>query len=163
MARRVRKFEETGMLIRTVAPRRVVRHPFARGASAQSILDEIRRGFGNVPAAETAGFVPRVDVSETEESLLLEAELPGVEKGDFDVVVDDDVITIAGEKKVARPAEVREAARVERPCGEFSRSFRLPFDVDPDSVKGVYRNGVLTVTVPKPAALRPRTIPIAAG
>ena len=93
--------------------------------------------------------------------MLFVAELPGVEKADFEVVVDEDVLTIKGEKKLPTPVEVGANARCERSGGEFSRSFRVPFDVDPDSVKGVCRNGVLTVPVPKPAAEPPRTIPIA--
>jgi HSP20 family protein len=148
------------MLIHTVTPRSARRRPVSSVSHTPAILDEILRGLRSAPAAGVAGFVPRVDVSETEESLLFVAELPGVERGDFEVIVVDDVVTIKGEKKVARAAEAREDARLERSSGEFSRSFRVPFDVDADSVTGTYRHGVLTVTVPKPAADQARTIAI---
>lgn len=149
------------MLIHTVAPRRAFRRPHSRVVHAPSIFDEIWRGLRTAPAEDAAGFVPLVDVSETEESRLFVAELPGVEKGDFEVVVEDDVLTIKGRKKLSRPTEIATNAHLERVGGEFSRSFRLPFEVDPDSVQGAYRDGVLTVTVPKPAPEPVRTIPIA--
>jgi len=149
------------MLIHTVAPRKAIRHPHLRALHTPLIFDENWRGLRTAPTAGTAGFVPRVDVSQTDESLLFVAELPGVEKGDFEVVVDDDVLTIKGEKKLARPAKAGVDVRLERAGGEFSRSFRVPFEVDPDSVTGAYRQGVLVVTVPKPAAQEARTIPIA--
>ena len=78
------------------------------------------------------------------------------------MTVDGDVITIKGEKKVAREANLQGCACAERTSGEFSRSFRIPFDIDPESVKGSYRNGVLTVVVPKPveSQTQVRTVPI---
>jgi HSP20 family protein len=120
------------------------------------------RDFGFGPVAGGVAFRPRIDVSETDEELQLTAELPGLEEGDFEVTVDGDVITIKGEKKLAREGAAEGCARAERSSGEFSRSFRVPFDIDPDSVKGSYRNGVLTVVVPKPVESQPkvRTVPI---
>jgi HSP20 family protein len=108
-------------------------------------------------------LVPRVDVTEDDEALLFAAELPGVAKGDFEVIVDNDVVTIQGEKKLKRTPQPGHIARLERSTGVFSRSFRVPFDVDPDSVSGTYREGILTVTVPKPAAARARIVPVTAG
>ena len=134
-------------------PRRRVVHPF---------FGDFWRDFGLGPVAGGAAFRPRIDVSETDEELQLTAELPGLEDGDFEVTVDGDVITIKGEKKLAREETAEGCARVERSSGEFSRSFRVPFDIDQDSVKGTYRNGVLTVVVPKPVESQPqvRTVPI---
>ena len=128
-------------------------HPF---------FGEFWRDLGFAPAAGETAFRPRIDASETDEELRLTAEIPGLEDGDFEVTVDGDVITIKGEKKVAREKDLEGCARRERSSGEFSRSFRVPFDIDPDSVKGSYRNGVLTVVVPKPVESQPqvRTIPI---
>ena len=148
------------MLINTVVPRRVVRRSLPHSRNVPSLFGEFCRGAAVGPTTGSAAFVPRVDVSETDETLLFVADLPGVGEGNFEVSVDGDVVTIKGEKKVERPAEAKGVARMERAGGEFSRSFRIPFDVDAESVSGVYRDGVLTITVPKPAAKQVRSIPI---
>jgi HSP20 family protein len=150
------------MAIQATIPRRLVRRSHPRRRAVHPFFGEFRRDFGFAPAAGEAAFRPRIDASQTDEELRLTAELPGLEDGDFEVTVDGDVITIKGEKKVAREANLQGCACAERTSGEFSRSFRIPFDIDPESVKGSYRNGVLTVVVPKPVESRThvRTIPI---
>jgi HSP20 family protein len=151
------------MFIRTIVPRSNVHRSLPRRRVARPLFDELWRDFGFAAGCETR-FVPRIDVSESDAELRLSAELPGLQKGDFDVTVDGDVITIKGAKKVERGdgEATKHLARAERSTGEFSRAFRLPFEVDPDSVSGCYRDGVLSVTVPKPAEPEPqvRTIPI---
>jgi len=150
------------MVIQATIPRSLVSGFRPRRRAVHPFVGEFWRDFGFGPVAGKSAFRPRIDASETDEELLLTAELPGLEDGDFEVTVDGDVITIKGEKKVAREEAAEGCACVERSSGEFSRSFRVPFDIDPDSVKGSYRNGVLTVTVPKPVESQPqvRTIPI---
>lgn len=150
------------MVIHTTIPRSLVRISRPRRRAVHPFFGDFWRDFGFGPLAGSAAFRPRIDASETDLELRLIAELPGLEAGDFEVTVDGDVITIKGEKKLARDDAARSCARAERASGEFSRSFRVPFDVDPDSVKGSYRNGLLTVTVPKPAEAQPqvRTIPV---
>lgn len=148
------------MLIHPVRPRRVVRREALGSPAFPALFDELRRGLGAAPATAPAAFVPRVDVIESDASLRLVAELPGLADGDFQVIVDSDVITLKGEKRIERPEEGGKCRRVERATGEFSRSFRAPFDVDPGAVTAALENGVLTVTVPKPAEDQPRAIPI---
>jgi HSP20 family protein len=119
-----------------------------------------------LPSLETShrpkSFVPRVDIDETEDEFRLSAELPGLEEGDFEVLVEADVLSIKGERKDARAEKNERYARVERARGAFHRSFRLPFEVDPETVNATYRNGVLAVTVPKPEVVKPkeRIIPV---
>ncbi len=150
------------MVIQATVPRSLVRRYHPRRRAVHPFFGEFWRDFGFAPAAGETAFRPRIDASETDEELRLTAELPGLEDGDFEVTVDGDVITIKGEKKVAREANAQGCACAERSSGEFSRSFRVPFDIDPESVKGSYRNGVLTVAVPKPveSQTQVRTIPI---
>ena len=127
------------------------------------LYDEAQRGFGGDPAPWAWGeFAPRVDISETDEEFRVTAELPGLEEKDFEVSLEGDVLTIKGEKKVAHEEKREGYTHVETSSGSFQRAFRLPLEVDPDAVKAEFKNGVLTVTLPKPeeAVERPHTIPI---
>lgn len=127
------------------------------------LFDEVWRGFGIAPASKALGdFAPRVDISETEEEYRVTAELPGLEEKDFEVSLEGDVLTIKGEKKVEHEEKRESYSHVESARGSFHRAFRLPVEVDPNAVKAAFKNGVLTVTLPKPeeAAEQARTIPI---
>jgi HSP20 family protein len=118
------------------------------------LFDDVFRGAG-LPAAETQGqgggtFVnASMNVSETENEIRLTAELPGVTEQDIDISLDDDVLTIRGEKKFERADDKENFHFVERSYGTFQRSLRLPFPVDPEQVQASFENGVLTVAVPK--------------
>ena len=92
-----------------------------------------------------------MDVSETENEIRVCAELPGVGEDDIDVSLNDDVLTIRGEKKFERKDDKENYHFMERSYGTFQRSLRLPFPVDPDQVKASFENGVLTVSLPKSA------------
>jgi HSP20 family protein len=92
-----------------------------------------------------------MNVSETEHEIRISAELPGVREEDIDVSLNDDVLTIRGEKKFERSDEKENFHFVERSYGTFQRSIRLPFPVDPEQVQARFENGVLQVTLPKSA------------
>ena len=108
------------------------------------------------------GFVPRVDIDESKNEIRLSAELPGLSDGDYEVLLEADVLTIKGERKNTREEESDGFSRVESVYGSFRRSFRLPFEVAPEAVKASYKNGILEVTVPKPEEAEPkeRVIPV---
>jgi HSP20 family protein len=132
----------------------------------REVNDLFRSFFGGSPLAGTqdTGFVPAVDVSETETEISVSVELPGLSPEDVNVSLDDDVLTIRGEKKHERENDEGERHRyVERAFGSFERSMRLTHEVDADAIKAVHKNGVLTVTLPKLAAAEARTIEIQAG
>lgn len=96
--------------------------------------------------------LPRIDVHEADHAIEIEAELPGVDEKDIDVQVADNLLTIRGEKKLERKDEKEGQYRVsERSYGSFTRSMTLPFDVDPEAVEATFKNGVLKLTLPKPA------------
>ncbi|HXI87638.1 MAG TPA: Hsp20/alpha crystallin family protein [Parvularculaceae bacterium] len=109
---------------------------------------------------------PTIDLRETDETYEIEAELPGVSEKDIDVEVTDNVLTIRGEKRFERDDQDKKGYRlVERSFGSFARSIPLPTEVDPDHVDAVFKNGVLTLSLPKPpeAVRRSRRIEIKKG
>jgi HSP20 family protein len=120
------------------------------------LFDDVFRGTSLPTASGSQGqgdvgtFVnASMNVSETDKEIRITAELPGVTEQDIDVSLDDDVLTIRGEKKFERKDDKENFHFVERSYGTFQRSLRLPFPVDPDQVQASFENGVLTVTVPK--------------
>ncbi|MCA1491480.1 Hsp20/alpha crystallin family protein [Ensifer sp. NBAIM29] len=96
-------------------------------------------------------IMPDIDVSETENQVRICAELPGVREEDIDVSLNDDTLTIRGEKKFERKDDKENYHFMERSYGTFQRSLRLPYSVDPDKVEADFADGVLTVTLPKGA------------
>jgi HSP20 family protein len=110
----------------------------------------------NVPA-------PRVDVGETETEVTVEAELPGVDEKDIDVTLVDNLLTIKGEKKQEKEEKRKDYHLTERSYGSFSRSMALPFDADPDKIKAAFKDGVLTITLPKPPEIKAKVKKIAIG
>lgn len=104
----------------------------------------------------------KIDMRESDNQLIVEAEIPGVAEDDIDVQVSDNVLTIRGEKRFEKKEDKGEEYHyLERAYGSFARSIPLPYDVDPDSVEAVFKNGVLTLTIPKPAEEARRTRKIA--
>ncbi len=109
---------------------------------------------------EEREWLPAIDLSETKDSYLLKAELPGVSKDDVKVTLTEDLLTISGEKKVEKESKEHDVHRSERVYGAFTRSFRLPGPVAGDKVHAEYHDGVLTLTIPKTESARPREIQI---
>lgn len=130
-------------------------------------MNRLFEGFGSsLPATWTDGglMAPTIDVSETDGELTVTAELPGVAEEDVDLSLEDNVLTIKGEKRAEEKKEDEEKKYrlVERSYGSFQRSIPLSFKADPDSVKASFENGVLKIAVPKPpeAAQKASRIPI---
>lgn len=112
-----------------------------------------------------AAWMPPVDVRETEDSLIVEAELPGLTTDDVDVRVENGVLTISGEKKhtVEEAKDEPNYHFFERRYGRFERSFTLPRSVDAEHVQAQFDNGILTVALPKTETAKPRRIQIQSG
>lgn len=108
-------------------------------------------------------FGPRVDLSETEDSFCVTAELPGVDPKDVDISVSGNILTLRGEKKQERQEKGRNYYRTERQYGSFQRSIPLPSSVDSDKVEASYKDGVLTITLAKRAEARPKRITVKEG
>ncbi len=109
---------------------------------------------------DTHKWTPSVDISETDTDFKVRAELPGVAKDNFHVSVKDSVLTLTGEKRQETVDDTHNYSRVERRYGSFQRNFRIPAEVETDAIKAVYNDGVLTLSIPKPEAVRPAEIPI---
>jgi HSP20 family protein len=92
---------------------------------------------------------PSVDIFEQKDSIVVKAELPGMKKEDIDVSLTDDMITISGEKKKETKVEKKNYFRSERSHGSFSRSFRLPKEVQTDRAKATFNDGILEINIPK--------------
>ena len=105
-------------------------------------------------------WAPAVDIYETENDLVLKADLPEVAEKDIDIRVENNMLTIRGERKFEESVKEDNYLRVERAYGSFSRSFSLPNTVDTESIKANYKDGVLTVELPKRAESKPKQVKI---
>jgi HSP20 family protein len=110
------------------------------------------------PALTT--WAPAVDIYETENELVVKADLPAVTEKDLDVRVENNMLTIRGERKFENKVEQEDYLRVERSYGTFSRSFSLPNTVNSEAIKADYKNGVLTITLPKRAESKPKQVKV---
>jgi HSP20 family protein len=137
-----------------------------------TIQSEVNRLFNTVfePANGTSGsptayrrWIPPMDLVEGDEEFVLRADLPGVNEEDVNIELDDNVLTISGQRKAEHEERKQGYYRLERSSGSFSRSLTLPDGVDADSVKASFDNGVLEVRVPKPEQRKPRKVTISAG
>jgi len=109
---------------------------------------------------EEKAFVPAFDVSETDSALIVKVEVPGIEQKDMDISLSNGLLTIKGEKKLEKKEENEHFHSVERSYGAFSRTFRLPVEIDTEKVDAGYKDGVLTVTLPKTETAQPRKIEV---
>jgi HSP20 family protein len=110
--------------------------------------------------AQSSGWLPRVDVKETDKEYVLSVELPGVSPKDVSIEVKDGVLTISGEKKLEKEEKKDRYHRVERCYGSFSRSFSLSQEVDETKIDAAHKDGVLVLTLPKKEEVKPRKIEI---
>jgi len=126
---------------------RVFARPEARAASGKEALT-------------VADWMPTVDISETEGEYLIKAELPEVRKEDVKVTVEDGVLTLQGERRQEKEEKGKKFHRVERSYGSFVRSFTLPESVDEGAVKAEYKDGVLSLHLPKTERMKPKAIDV---
>jgi len=106
------------------------------------------------------GWMPAVDILEKDGTLILRAELPGVNEKEIDLKLDGQVLTLKGERKLEHEEKEGDFHRIERSYGSFSRSFTLPETVDREKISAEYKNGILTVTIPQKPEVKPREIPV---
>ena len=125
-------------------------------------MDDLwNRFFEEMPLAErTAGWMPAVDISEMDGYVQVKAELPGLEAKDIDVDVSGDILTLRGEKKMEEEKKEERYYCRERYAGSFQRSFQLPAGVEKEKVDAQFKNGVLTINIPKSAEAKTKKIQI---
>jgi HSP20 family protein len=105
-------------------------------------------------------WAPAVDIYETENELVLKADLPDINEKDLDVRVENNMLTIRGERKFEQKVKEENCLRIERSYGAFNRSFSLPNTVNAEAIKAEYKDGVLTVELPKRAESKPKQVKI---
>lgn len=165
------------MSIRDMIPRRKTAQPLARRNGTDALeqfhheIDRMFAGFfddlglGPLARWDTLGAMtdwPRVNVAESENEVIVTAELPGVDEKDVKVELDDNSITLKGEMYEEHEDKDRRWTHVERRCGSFQRTLALPAEIAADKAKAAFKRGLLTVTLPKrePSAAARKVIPI---
>lgn len=143
--------------------------PFSELATLQDRMNQLWNqpfiGFGNRSEQQFAfsNFVPPVDVYEDEHQIMLLAEIPGVEEKDLNLHVENNVLTISGERKFETEKKKENFHRLERHYGRFTRSFTLPPTADTQNVNAEFENGLLKITIGKREEAKPKQIKIVPG
>ena len=123
-------------------------------------IDRFFEGFGDGNSVWGA-WSPAMDVSETEDEVLVHADLPGLSKDQIKITLENNVLTIRGEKQQESDKKDKQFHRSERSYGSFTRSFRLPTDVETGKISASYKDGVLNLTLPKSESAKPKEIEVA--
>jgi HSP20 family protein len=139
--------------------------PF-RGAS--TLQEQVNRLFNDVldrssEESSLTSWAPAVDIYETEHELVVKADLPDVDAKDLDIRVENNILTIRGDRKFEKKVAEENYLRVERAYGAFSRSFSLANTVNSEAIKADYQDGVLTLTIPKREEAKPKQIKVNVG
>jgi HSP20 family protein len=108
----------------------------------------------------SSSWSPSVDIFETENELVLTAEVPGIDEKDIEIKLEDNTLTLKGERKLEKETKEENYHRIERAYGSFYRSFTLPSYIDQDKISAEHQNGILKVIMPKQPELKPRNVKI---
>jgi HSP20 family protein len=128
-----------------------------------SIFSDFARTEGEQESLAMGSFIPPVDVYEDAQQLVLKLEVPGIKQQDLNVQVENQTLTVKGERKFEKDEKEENFHRIERRYGSFVRSFTLPQTVDAGSVKANYEHGVLTVSLAKKEAAKPKQVKVEIG
>src|SRR5579862_7976517 len=141
--------------------------PFREFATLQDRINRVFRdsysGAGQDEALTTSSFAPAVDVYEDEHQIALKIEVPGIDEKDIDIRVENNTLTVHGERKIEKEEKEENYRRVERQYGSFTRSFTLPNTVDTENVSAIYEKGVLKIKLAKKAEAKPKQIKVNVG
>ena len=144
--------------------------PFREFSTMQDRMNRMNRLFresyspeGPEEALTTTSFAPPVDIYEDEHNITLKIEVPGIDEKDIDVRIENNTLTVHGERKIEKEEKEENFRRVERQYGEFTRSFTLPSSVDPGQVSAHYDKGVLKINLAKKAESKPKQIKVSVG
>jgi HSP20 family protein len=138
--------------------------PFRGAATLHQHLNRVfGEGFGRAEESNLTTWAPAVDILETEHELVVKADLPDVDTKDLDIRVENNILTIRGERKFQKQVNENSYLRVERSYGFFARSFSLANTVNSEAIKADYQNGVLTLSIPKREEAKPKQIKVNVG
>jgi len=140
--------------------------PFRELATLQDRMNRLFQetaSTGETSLTNSGAFIPPVDVYEDEHSLRLKLEVPGIDEKDLDVRIENNVLTVKGERKFEKEEKEENFHRIERRYGSFVRSFTLPNTIDSEKVSAEYKNGVLALQLAKKAEAKPKQIKVNIG
>jgi HSP20 family protein len=144
--------------------------PFREFPTMQDRVNRMNRLFresyspeGPEEALTTTGFAPLVDIYEDEHNITLKIEVPGIDEKDIDVRIENNTLTVHGERKIEKEEKEENFRRVERQYGSFTRSFTLPTTVEPEKVSAHYDKGMLKIKLAKKAEAKPKQIKVNVG
>jgi len=141
--------------------------PFREFSTLQDRMNRLfRESYGPEGRDEsltTSQFAPPVDVYEDEHNVVLKVEVPGIDEKDIDVRVENNVLTVHGERKVEKEEKEENFRRIERQYGSFTRTFTLPSTVDAERIQADYDKGILKIVLPKKAEAKPKSIKVNIG
>jgi len=138
--------------------------PFREFSTLQDRMNRLfRESQGSEEALTTSSFAPPVDVYEDEHNVSLKIEVPGIDEKDIDVRIENNVLTVHGERKFEKEEKEENFRRVERQYGSFTRTFTLPTTVDAEKVSANYDKGILKIALPKKAEAKPKQIKVNVG
>ena len=123
----------------------------------------VKKSEGGREAMRVAQWAPLVDISEDEKEYLIKAELPEVKKDEVKISVQNDVLSITGERKYEKEEKDKKVHRIERAYGSFARTFTVPEDADAEQVSAEFRDGILKVHLPKTEKAKPKSIDVKVG
>jgi len=126
------------------------------------LFDDAGRTWRNDEPAATTSWSPAVDIFETEGEIVVKAELPGMDRKDITLHLENNVLSLRGERKFEKETKDENYHRIERSYGTFSRSFAIPATVDEEKIRADYKDGVLKIILPKKEQAKPKQIKIAA-
>lgn len=135
--------------------------PFRELVSLRDDMDRLFRSFFGGPLEEVEGFwAPVIDIEEDNDSYYVRAEVPGIKKEEIKISVRGNALSLSGERKQESETKNKTFHRVERSYGRFKRTISLPSEIDAEKVKATYKDGILTVTLPKPESMKPKEIEV---
>src|SRR6184192_254680 len=141
--------------------------PFREFFTLQDRMNRLFRESYNEPGRDeslvASGFAPAVDVYEDEHNVTLKIEVPGIDEKDIDVRIENNTLTVHGERNFEKEEKEENYRRIERQYGSFTRSFTLPSTVDPNNVQANYEKGVLKIKLAKKAEAKPKQIKVNVG
>lgn len=138
--------------------------PFREVVALQNRMNSLFREMNESESSlTTASFVPAVDIYEDPKKVVLKLEVPGMEEKDLDIRVENNTLTVKGERKFEKDEKEENFHRIERRYGSFVRNFTLPQTVDTNAIEANYDAGVLSISLPKKAESKPKQVKIAIG
>lgn len=124
------------------------------------MFEDVFAGRSEDKELSASTWAPAVDIFETESELMMTVEVPGIDEKDIEIKIEDNTLTLKGERKFEKETKKENYHRIERSYGSFYRAFTLPNSIDPDKIQAEHENGVLKITMAKRQELKPRKVKI---